>query len=222
MFQQLTGINVIMFYSNSILSNAGMPPSTATLLVGLVNMLATVGGMGLLSKFGRKQLMVWGSMFMIAALISTGAFQILGYGLPTTAGVLMFIIAFEFTSGPITWLYMSEIMDDKATGFASALNWLMNCLIGGVVPYAIRALTDGGKHGERVGYIFVVCAGLSTAGLLFVMKYMQETRGLTRAQIEYMFSDDPNKDVIHDGLEQKSKSNKLSADESETTASPEE
>ena len=95
---------------------------------------------------------------------------------------------------------MSEIMDDKATGFASALNWLMNCLIGGVVPYAIRAITDGGAHGERVGYIFVVCAGLSLLGLLFIMKYMKETSGLTRAQIEYMFSDDPNKDVLDDGL----------------------
>lgn len=191
-----------MFYSNSILKNAGMPASTATLLVGIVNVLATAGGMGLLSKYGRKQLMVWGQTAMVAALLATGAFQILGYGLPTTFGVLTFIIAFEFTSGPITWLYMSEIMDDKATGFASALNWLMNCLIGGVVPYAIRAITDAGAHGERVGYIFVVCAGLSFFGLLFTTKYMQETRGLTKAQIAYLFSDDPNKDVLDEGLEQ--------------------
>lgn len=215
MFQQLTGINVIMFYSNSILKNAGMPPSSATLLVGILNVLATCGGMGLLSKFGRKQLMVWGSVAMVVALLSTGAFQILGYGLPTTFGVLAFIIAFEFTSGPITWLYMSEIMDDKATGFASALNWLMNCVIGGVVPYAIRAITDGGAHGERVGYIFVVCAGLSLCGLLFVMKYMKETRGLTKAQIEYMFSDDPNKDVLEEGLEKKGEKAK-GEDESES------
>lgn len=48
---------------------------------------------------------------------------------------------FEFSSGPITWLYMSEIMEDTGTGIASALNWFMNCIVGAVTPYAIVALT---------------------------------------------------------------------------------
>jgi len=63
-----------MFFSNTILGTSGMPASTATLLVGVVNMLSTVGGMALLSKFGRKTLMVYGTGFIVLFLLATGIF----------------------------------------------------------------------------------------------------------------------------------------------------
>lgn len=118
-------------------------------------------------------------------LVATGVCQIMGHDVITTVCVLTFVAIFEFSSGPITWLYMSEIMEDKGTGIASALNWLMNCIIGAVTPYAITALTkdkDGelDAHSNRVGYVFVFCSILSFLGLLFIFKFMKETKGLSR------------------------------------------
>lgn len=177
-----------MFFSNTILKDAGMPASQATLLVGITNFLSTAGGMAMLSQFGRRTIMVWGTTSVVIVLTLTGVCQLLGLGVATTVCLLFYILSFELSSGPITWLYMAEIMDDKGTGVASALNWLMNCIIGAVVPYAIAAATDGGRHDERVGWIFIVCAILSFFGLIFILVFMKETRGLTKDQIEAMYS----------------------------------
>lgn len=81
-------------------------------------------------------------MVMVIVLIFSGVFQLMDAGVATTVCVIIYIVAFEFSSGPITWLYMAEIMGDKATGFASALNWFGTCLIGGIVPSAINSVTE--------------------------------------------------------------------------------
>ena len=129
--------------------------------------------------------MIAGMAGITLMLVATGVFEIMGHDIITTVCVLMFVAIFEFSSGPITWLYMSEIMEDKGTGIASALNWLMNCIIGAVTPYAIAALTKDENdklhgHSNRVGYVFIFCSTLSFLGLLFICKFMKETKGLSR------------------------------------------
>lgn len=96
-------------------------------------------------------------------------------------------------------------MEDKGTGIASALNWLMNCIIGAVTPYAITALTKGENgeldaHTNRVGYVFIFCSTLSFLGLLFIFKFMKETKGLSREQIDFMFSDQTDYKGAHQRL----------------------
>lgn len=77
-FQQLTGINVIMFYSTTIFKNAGFEASTITGLVGIVNFAATLVGMVLLGNFGRKTLMFFMNVLMAVDLVSLGFFSIKG------------------------------------------------------------------------------------------------------------------------------------------------
>lgn len=71
-------------------------------------------------------------------------------------------------------------MEDKGTGIASALNWLMNCIIGAATPYGIEAVTNHMHTPKNVGYVFLFCSVLSFFGLMFIVKFMKETKGLSR------------------------------------------
>lgn len=112
-----------MFYSNTIFSSlGGISPDMITFLVGVVNFLATFGGLVLLFKYGRRQIMLVFNLGMAIVLFLVGFFSLkqadwTGTGdesnpftTPSVTLVLVFIAFFEFSSGPITWLYMSEIM----------------------------------------------------------------------------------------------------------------
>ncbi len=91
-----------------------MSATTITGIVGLVNFFTTFGGMALLAKFGRRSIMLWCqiTIILINALIGI-SFQ-MEWPIGKIGGVMMFISIFEFGPGPITWLYMAEIMQDKA------------------------------------------------------------------------------------------------------------
>jgi hypothetical protein len=180
-FQQLTGINFIMFYSNTLFSNLG--GETVTGLVGIVNFLTTFGGLYLLSVAGRKSIMFTMSAAMAVLLILLGYFSLQEQNTPAIVCSMGFIAAFEFSSGPITWLYMAEIMQDKAVSIATVLNWVVNLVISLITPSLVNKIGE-----ENVGYIFIVCGGLTVMGTLFIWGFMQETRGKTQAQIDDMFA----------------------------------
>ena len=105
------------------------------------------------------------------------------------AGVLVFIAFFEFGPGPITWLYMAEIMQDKGSSIATVMNWGINLLISFFVPIIIKKIGD-----ENVGYIFYFMAAATVLGTIFIGIFMKETKGKTGGQIEEMF-DKSNKDL---------------------------
>jgi len=188
MFQQFTGINVIMFFSNTIFSNVGtLSSAQLTGLVGFVNFFTTLIGMALLSCAGRKTIMFWCNLAMAIVLLLLGYFSFQGYDTLSVVMVMLFISLFEFSSGPITWLYMSEIMQDKAVSIATVLNWLVNLGISlGTVP-VLTALGFYDEHPERIGYVFYFMGGMTVIGTLFIAFFMKETRGKSAQEIEEMF-----------------------------------
>lgn len=97
-------------------------------------------------------------------------------------GVMIFIIIFELGPGPITWLYMAEIMQDKGSSIATVMNWGINLLISYFVPILIKKIGD-----DNVGYIFYFMGGATVVGTIFIGAFMKETKGKTVAQIEEMF-----------------------------------
>lgn len=105
------------------------------------------------------------------------------------SGVLVFIIIFELGPGPITWLYMAEIMQDKGSSIATVMNWGINLLISYFVPIIIKKIGD-----DNVGYIFYFMGGATVIGTLFIGCLVKETKGKTVSQIEEMF-DKSNKDL---------------------------
>jgi len=95
---------------------------------------------------------------------------------------MTFIALFEFSSGPITWLYMAEIMQDKGSSIATVMNWLINLIISAITPPLIDAIGE-----DKIGYIFITVGLLTVLGSLFIAIFMKETKGKTKAEIEQLF-----------------------------------
>jgi len=141
-----------MFYSNTIFSSLGdISPDMITFLVGVVNFLGTFGGLYLLFNFGRRTIMLYVGSVMALVLVMVGYTSLKNahfvvtpespdnhWTIPSLILVLLFIALFEFSSGPITWLYMAEIMQDKSVSIATVLNWLVNLLISLITPNLIK------------------------------------------------------------------------------------
>jgi len=183
----MTGINIIMFYSNTIFANTGMDPSFVTALVGGVNFVSTLGGMGLLGFFGRKSIMFTCSILMAISLAGLGFCNLNNQNTGMVIFLLTFITLFEFSSGPITWLYMAEIMQDKGSSIATVMNWMINLIISAITPGLVKAIGD-----DNIGFIFIFVAGCTILGAIFISIFMKETKGKTKAQIEEMFSSNKN------------------------------
>ena len=96
------------------------------------------------------------------------------YTMPSVGLVLVFIAFFEFSSGPITWLYMSEIMQEKTQSVATVLNWMVNLVISLITPSLIDSI---GK--DNIGYIFMTVGVLTLFGACFMYFFMLETMGLS-------------------------------------------
>jgi len=142
MFNQLSGINALLYYSNSIFASAGFSSNSAALQtvgVGLVNLLATFLGMSLIDKLGRKTLMLIGSVGMVIALsgvawaFSSNAHQGLLVWL-----FMLFIIFFAISQGSVIWVYIAEVFPSrvrsKGQSVGSSSHWIMNAIIAGTFP----------------------------------------------------------------------------------------
>lgn len=180
-FQQLTGINFIIFYSNKIFEKTTtMDSVTITELCNVVNFVSTFGGIVLLSCAGRKTIMVICNFIMAAILITVGLAIQQQWDTVIVVCILAFIAFFEFSSGPITWLYMSEIMQDKATSIGTVLNWLVTLVVSAITP----SITDPESN---IPYIFYSVGALTVCGALFMIVFMKETKGKTQKELEELY-----------------------------------
>ena len=118
MFQQGTGINMLMLYSGTILtSSLKMSANNINALSGGISCACAFVGLILLNFFGRKTIMVVGNLVMAICLLGFGVNMVLGDNGSTEVAIacIFTVMAFfQFSSGPIVWLYMAEIMQDKA------------------------------------------------------------------------------------------------------------
>lgn len=183
-FAQLTGVNVIMFYSNLVFKGLDLSNTTVTALVGIVNFAAALVGFAFLACLGRKTIMLIfnGLMALTLLVLSYFAFTHNTWGM--VACVLLFISFFEFSTGPIVWLYTAEIMKDKALAIATSLTWSLSLAISISIPLLVKQV--------HIGYIFLALGLFTVAGTFFIAIFMKETKGKTQAQIDKMFSE--NKD----------------------------
>jgi MFS transporter, SP family, galactose:H+ symporter len=187
--QQLTGINIVMFYSSTILKSTGMKPTLVTALVGFVNFVSVFPTLILFKKFGRK-ILLWTLSFAISAcLIGLGVCLILNgqwnehyqennkvCQVLSIVFLMLFIIFFEFSLGPLLWIYMSEIMTDKGLSLGVGVNWITTCFIGFFTKTLITAF-GGGDLGS--GRLFVGCGAITALCGVFVIFVVKETKGLS-------------------------------------------
>jgi len=150
MFNQLSGINAILYYLNDIFAAAGFQGTAGSwppVIVAAANLLATIVALSVIDRFGRKKLLLVGAVGTAAALAAAAVIFTTGQGKQYLLYVLIVFIAFfAFSQGAVIWVYLAEIFPTpvRARGQAlgSATHWGMNALIAQVFPM-VAATTQG-------------------------------------------------------------------------------
>jgi sugar porter (SP) family MFS transporter len=182
MFNQLSGINAILYYLNDIFAAAGFQGTASSwppVIVAAANLLATVIALSVIDRFGRKKLLLVGALGTAAALAVAAFIFGTGQGKEYLLYVLIvFISFFAFSQGAVIWVYLAEIFPTpvRARGQAlgSATHWGMNALIAQLFPM-VAATTQGLPFG-----FFSVCMLLQ---FFVVLAIFPETR---RVELESM------------------------------------
>jgi SP family xylose:H+ symportor-like MFS transporter len=185
-FNQLSGINVIMYYAPLIFEKAGASTNAAMLqavAVGVTNLVFTIVAMFFIDKLGRKTLLLIGAVGMFVSLAGA-AFHYYFENLFSGIGIVIFIVGFiaffAFSQGAVIWVFLAEIFPNKVRAKGQALgsfaHWIMNALIGLVFPVVLSAL--GG------GTVFMFFAVMMIPFFFFVWKMMPETKGKSLEELE--------------------------------------
>jgi SP family sugar:H+ symporter-like MFS transporter len=184
-FQQLCGINAIMFYAPDILNTFFTESEAIYGTFGLngINFLATFITVFTVEKYGRVKLLVVGGVIMAFALVLNAIMSSLDQTKTVGIAVLIFasifIIGFAFSWGPVVWLVCSEMFPyrhrGKATGLTTMTNWGFTTIMGGVFPIASSASLSG---------CFAFFAIMIICGLFVVYFFQVETAKKTSAQID--------------------------------------
>ncbi|WP_336330109.1 MULTISPECIES: sugar porter family MFS transporter [unclassified Haloarcula] len=187
-FQQITGINAVIYYAPTILESTGLgnvASILATVGIGTINVVMTVVAILLVDRVGRRRLLLVGVGGMVATLAVLGTVFYLpglggGLGVIATISLMLFVSFFAIGLGPVFWLLISEIyplsVRGSAMGVVTVANWGANLLVSLTFP----VLTDG-VGTSATFWLFGLC---SLVGLLFVYRYVPETKGRTLEAIE--------------------------------------
>jgi sugar porter (SP) family MFS transporter len=186
--QQFVGVNTVIYYAPTILSDTGMGNSAAlaaTMIVGVTNLLFTVVAVLLLDKVGRRALLVTGTVGLLVALLVLGAYFSSStlqqsYSWVALAGLVLFIAAFAIGLGPVFWLMISEIFPVGARGKAMAVctiaNWGANFLVAQTFLTLSKTITRQG--------VFFLYAALAVLSVLFFVAKVPETKGRSLEDIQ--------------------------------------
>ena len=183
-FNQMSGINAIIYYAPRIFEMTGLGTNAALLSstgVGLVNLLSTFLGLYLIDKAGRRVLMIVGSMGLILTLgLVASAFFTESFGILVPIYLFVYIAFFAFSQGAVIWVFISEIFPNRVRASGQALgsftHWLMAALVAFAFPIVTEAL--GG------GLTFAIFCGMMVLQLLFAWKMMPETKGKSLEELE--------------------------------------
>jgi SP family arabinose:H+ symporter-like MFS transporter len=183
---QFSGINAIMYYSTKIFTTAGVGVKdafTASVIIGLVNVIFTFVALALVDRAGRRPLLLVGLAVQTLALGTTGwMFQVGQSGLALLAAILVFIAAFAMALGPIPWIVCSEIFPTRVRGRAMSVATFVIWSTCYLVAQTFPMLNDSPAVGPAK--TFGIYAAFSLLGLLFVWSRLPETKGKTLEQIE--------------------------------------
>ena len=187
LLQQIIGINAIIYYAPTIFSKAGLGDATSilgTVGIGAVNVLVTIVAINIIDKIDRKRLLIIGNIGMVASLLIM-AILIWSMGIQSSAWIIvacltLFIIFFGFTWGPVLWVMLPELFPMRARGAATGMAALVLSIGSLLVAQFFPLLTEV----LPVEQVFLIFAAVGIVALIFVIKYLPETRGRSLEEIE--------------------------------------
>ena len=188
-FNQLSGINFVLYYAPEILERAGLAAQESlfsSISIGIVNLIFTFVGVWLIDRLGRKQLMKIGSIGYIISLgmvgwcFYTGASSVL-----LLTFILVFIASHAIGQGAVIWVFISEIFPNKVRAFGQSwgtgTHWIFAAIITLITPIFLDA--DKGIFKDNPWPIFMFFAGMMVLQLLFVLFMMPETKGISLEEL---------------------------------------
>ena len=198
--QQITGINAIIYYSDEIFAAAGLTTPAAqteatTWAIGGVNVLSTFIAIAFIDRLGRRPLLIAGLIGMGVSLAavgfafrqSTGVGEHASLGVVTLAALVVFIVSFAFSLGPVTWTVINEIypgdIRGRAVAVATAVNWGAAFLVSEFFLSIVKAIGQA--------YAFWLFAAFCALGLAWVTVAVPETRGRSLEEIETSWGQEP-------------------------------
>lgn len=177
-FQQAVGINVVLYYAPTIFKGLGFGNDAAmwqTVIMGFINIVFTLVAIFTVDKFGRKPLLIIGSVGMAIGMFAIGA---LAYskiiGVSTLIFIVIYTAAFMMSWGPICWVLISEIFPNtirgKAVAIAVAAQWIANFVVSSTFPMLEEF---------SITFTYVLYGVMSVLSAIFVWKMVPETKGKT-------------------------------------------
>lgn len=183
-FNQLSGINFVLYYAPRIFEQAGVAATEvlgASVPIGIVNLIFTLMGMYLIDRAGRKSLMYIGSVGYIASLIGVAwAFSTGAEGVIVVTFVTAFVAAHAIGQGAVIWVFISEIFPnavrDYGMSLGSSTHWIFAAIITLITPTVLSVFSGA--------QIFSFFAFMMFLQLLFVWKIMPETKNISLEEME--------------------------------------
>ena len=189
MFNQLSGINALMYYAPHIFKMAGAGATSAllqTVAVGGTNLIMTIIAMSIIDHFGRRKLMLVGSIGYILSLgVTAWAFYSYGTNFTDVGGfvvlisLLVFIASHAFGQGTVIWVFISEIFPNRVRARGQALGSFTHWFMAALISWTFPIIAD--KSG---GHAFAFYCFCMVGQLLWVIFVMPETKGITLEQIQ--------------------------------------
>ncbi len=186
--QQFTGMNVVMYYAPIIFKDMGYQTEAQmwfTAIVGLTNVLATFIAIWLVDKWGRKPILYTGFTVMATGMAVVGIMMHLGITthveqLFTVAMLLLFIVGFAMSAGPLIWILCSEVQPINGRNFGIGLSTFTNWIANFVVGATFLTLLNSFGHAQT----FWLYSGFNVLFLLITVYLVPETKNVTLEFIE--------------------------------------
>jgi sugar porter (SP) family MFS transporter len=188
-FNQLSGINFVLYYAPEILEQAGLGGKESlfnSIAIGIINLLFTIIGVRLLDKLGRRQLIIIGSVGYIISLVMVGlCFQMeLGSTL-TLIFICSFVASHAIGQGAVIWVFISEIYPNSVRAYGQSwgvsVHWVFAAVITLITPFFLDA-TEGVLR-NAVWYIYYFFGGMMVLQLIWAITKMPETKGISLEEL---------------------------------------
>ena len=190
-FQQLVGINAVLYYGPLMFENMGFKsPHVQTVIIGAANVIFTLVALLTVDRWGRKPLLILGAVMMAVSMLTLGfLFDSNNLGAFAVFTVVFYIAGFALSWGPVVWVLLAEIFPNsvrsKLMAIAVAAQWAANW----VVSTSFKVLDGNTYLNEHFnhGFAYWLYGIFSVVAALLVWKYVPETKGRTLEEIQHLW-----------------------------------
>uniref|UniRef100_A0A1A9ZKQ0 Major facilitator superfamily (MFS) profile domain-containing protein n=1 Tax=Glossina pallidipes TaxID=7398 RepID=A0A1A9ZKQ0_GLOPL len=202
-FQQLCGINAVIFYSTDIFKDAetGIDENLSTIVVGVMQVIATFVSVMVVDKLGRRLLLLASAIVMALSTVAMGVYfymkdndnaSVANLGWLPVSALCVFIIMFSIGFGPVPWLMMGELFASDIKGVAGSIAGTSNWVLAFIVTKTFVNM----KEALGSGQTFWLFAGITLLGAVFVFLFVPETKGKSLNEIQKLLEGNSNSTPI--------------------------